>query len=74
MRGLMDKQGEQFGYLQGNTLYNMDDEPTGYLEGNHITDLAGNKVWRVVGDGVYKLGGDEAVGYFSSEVPDSYQW
>lgn len=70
MRGLISPKGEQFGYLIGNNLFTMDDEPSGRLEGNHIVDLAGNPVWRVVGDGVYSLDGMETIGYLSAERPD----
>ena len=70
MRGLVSPKGEQFGYLIGNNLFTMDDEPSGRLEGEYIVDLAGNPVWRVVGDGVYSLNGMETVGYLTTERPD----
>ena len=70
MRGLISLKGEQFGYLIGYTLYTMDDEPSGRLDGEYIVDLAGNPVWRVVGDGVYALDGMETIGYLSAERPD----
>ncbi len=70
MRGLIDRKGEQFAYFVGNTLYTMDDEPTGRLEDNFIFDLSGNRMWRIVGDGVYSLDGMETIGYISSEIPD----
>ena len=70
MRGLISPKGEQFGYLIGHTLFTMDDEPSGRLEGEYIVDLAGNPVWRVVGDGVYSLDGMETIGYLSAERPD----
>lgn len=63
MRGLISPKGEQFGYLIGDTLYTMDDEPSGRLDGDYIVDLAGNPVWRVVGDGVYALNGMETIGF-----------
>lgn len=70
MRGLIDRKGEQFAYFVGNTLYTLDDEPTGRLEEAFIVDLSGNRMWRVVGDGVYSLDGSETIGYISSELPD----
>jgi len=70
MRGLVDKKGEQFAYFVGNTLYTLEDEPTGRLEEAFIVDLSGNRMWRVVGDGVYSLDGMETIGFISSEVPD----
>ena len=70
MRGLISPKGEQVGYLIGHTLFTMDDEPSGRLEGEYIVDLAGSPVWRVVGDGVYSLDGMETIGYLSAERPD----
>jgi hypothetical protein len=70
MRGLIDRKGEQFAYLIGNTLYTLDGEMSGRLEKDHIVDMAGNPVWRVVGDGVYSLDGRETIGYLSQEKPD----
>ena len=66
MRGLIVRKGEQFAYLQGSTLYTLGDEPTGQLRGSFIEDLAGNRIWRVVGDGVYSLDGNETIGFFSA--------
>ncbi len=70
MRGLVDRKGEQFAYLIGNTLYTLDDEPSGRLEGEFIVDLAGKPIWRVVGDGVYAVKGLETIGYITNERPD----
>ena len=68
-RGLMDRKGELFAYLQGDSLFSLDGELTGRLEGQFIVDTGGNRVWRVYHDGVYSLDGSEAIGYFSSETP-----
>jgi hypothetical protein len=70
MRGLIDRKGEQFAYLQGSTLYTLDGEATGRREGDFIVDLSGKRVWRIVGDAVYSLDGMESIGYFSSEKGD----
>lgn len=70
MRALIDRNGEQFAYLIGNTLFTMDDEPSGRLEGEYIVDLAGKPVWRVVGDGVYAVRGLETIGYLTEERRD----
>jgi len=67
MRGLVDRKGEQFAYLQGSVLYTLDGEVTGRLEGEYIVDTAGNRIWRVVGDAVYSLDGMESIGYFGGE-------
>ncbi len=44
MRGLIDRKGEQFAYLQGSVLYTLEGEPTGRLEGEFIVDTAGNRI------------------------------
>jgi hypothetical protein len=67
MRGLIDRKGEQFAYLQGSVLYTLEGEPTGQLEGEYIVDLSGKRIWRIVGDAVYSLDGMESIGYFSGE-------
>lgn len=72
MRGLIDRKGEQFAYLQGKTLFTLDGQPTGYLRGDFIEDLAGTRLWRVVGDGVYSLDGSETIGFFGAERDDRY--
>lgn len=72
MRGLIDRKGEQFAYLDGVVLYTLDGEPTGRLEGEFIVDLGGRQIWRVIGDGVYTLDGSESVGYFGSDIPAEY--
>ena len=72
MRGLIDKKGEQFAYFLGDTLYTLDDELSGRLEGEFIVDLAGTRIWRVVGDGVYALDGMETIGYITSEKREDW--
>lgn len=67
MRGLIDRKGEQFAYLLGMALYTLDDELTGRLDGEYIVDVAGNRIWRVVGDGIYTLDSSETVGYLTAE-------
>ena len=67
MRGLVDRKGELFGYLRGDTLFTVDGEETGRIQGNFVVDLAGKKIWRVVGDAVYTLVENEPVGYFGAE-------
>lgn len=67
MRGLIDRKGEQFAYLQGSVLYTLEGEPTGQQEGDFIVDLSGKQIWRIVGDAVYSLDGMESIGYFGSE-------
>ena len=70
-RGLYDRKGELFAYLEGNLLHNLDGDATGRLKGKFIVDMAGKSIWRVFGDGVYKLDTMEAVGYFGSRAPQN---
>jgi hypothetical protein len=72
MRGLIDHKGEQFGYLQGDQLFTLEGELSGYLREGYIVDLAGGRVWRVIGDGVYKLNSFEQVGFFTTDRPEEY--
>ncbi len=74
MRGLIDRKGEQFAYLQGSTLYTLAGEPTGRVRDGFIEDLAGKRMWRVVGDAVYSLDGNETIGYFSAPRGEEYDF
>ncbi|MBK9049805.1 MAG: hypothetical protein IPL78_02445 [Chloroflexi bacterium] len=67
MRGIIDRKGEMFAYEQNGTIYTLDDEPTGRIQGDFVVDLAGNNVWRIVGDGLYTLVEMEPVGYLGTE-------
>lgn len=67
MRGIVDRKGEMFAYELNGTIYTLDDEPTGRIQGNFVVDLVGNKVWRLVGDGLYTLREMEPVGYLGTE-------
>ena len=72
MRGIYGRKGEQFAYLQGAMLFTLEDEHTGYLHGEFIVDLQEKRVWRVVGDAIYSLDGNETIGYIGSEVNQQY--
>jgi hypothetical protein len=71
-RGLIDRKGELFAYLDGTTLYTLEGEATGRWEGDFIIDMAGNQMWRIVGDGVYAVDGSETVGYLATSTPPDY--
>lgn len=66
-RGIVDKKGEQFAYVEGDVVYTTDGEKSGRLGENFIYDLAGNKVWRVVGDGIYTLDGNQSIGFVTAK-------
>ncbi|MGH2536394.1 MAG: hypothetical protein ACRDHL_03270 [Candidatus Promineifilaceae bacterium] len=69
-RPLRDRKGETFAFLEGERLLTLDGELSGRLEGGYILDTAGNRIWRVYGDGVYSLDSMEAIGYFGAATPD----
>jgi hypothetical protein len=72
MRGVVDRKGEQFAFVQGNNLYMLDGELSGYVQGEFVVDLAGNRIWRIVGDAIYSLDGNETIGYLGGERPDEW--
>lgn len=72
MRGIVDRKGEQFAYLQGGILYTLEGEPTGQIQDEFVVDLAGNRMWRIVGDAIYALDGAETIGYLSGERPSAH--
>jgi hypothetical protein len=71
-RGLIDRKGELFGYLEGAVLYTLEGEPTGRLENEFIVDMAGKPMWLLQGDAVLALDGSETIGYFGSPAPDDF--
>lgn len=73
MRGVYDRKGEQFAYLQGDKLFTIQDEPTGFRRGDYIVDLNENRVWRIVGDGLYSLDGSESIGYIGTEISPDFE-
>ncbi len=74
MRGLIDNKGEHFANLEGDRLYTLDGELSGYLRGDAIVDLNGSEVWMVIGDGVYMPDGIQQVGYFGAERSSRYDY
>ncbi|MEM7800621.1 MAG: hypothetical protein AAF633_15615 [Chloroflexota bacterium] len=74
-RGLTETKGELFAILRGNILYTLDGEMSGKVDGHFVVDLGGKPIWRVFGDGVYKLDGLEPVGFFGTPRPidDEYR-
>ncbi len=72
MRGIYGRKGEQFAYLQGEMLFTLEDEHTGYLRGEFIVDLKDTQIWRVVGDGLYSIDGNETIGFIGSDA--NSQW
>jgi hypothetical protein len=69
-RGVYDYKGELFAYLEGNTLFTVDGEMTGRLEGGYIVDTAGNQVWRVHDSGLYSLDEWINIGYLGGSASE----
>lgn len=65
-RGIVDKKGEQFAYIEGDVVYTAEGQRSGRLGKDYIFDIADNKVWRVVGDGIYTLDGNQSIGFIMS--------
>ena len=55
-------------------MFTLDGDPTGKVKGDFVVDLAGNRMWRIVGDGLYSLDGSETIGYMSGERPSKYDF
>lgn len=70
-RGIVDKKGEVFAFLEGDSVFTLDGEKSGRVAAGFIVDLAGNKVWRLVGDGVYSVDGNESIGFISASSAPS---
>lgn len=69
MQGLISPKGELFAYRRGHQLFTLEDEPAGVIEGEFVLDLSGQRMWRLIGDGVYTLDGLESIGYFGAPRP-----
>ena len=72
MRGIYGRKGEQFAYLHGNMLFTLEGEHTGYLREEFIVDIKENQIWRVVGDAIYAIDGNETIGFIGSEIHQHY--
>jgi len=70
MRGIVDRKGEQFAYVENGVVFTMEGEPSGKIEGRAVVDLAGAPVWRIIGDAIYQMGSLEPVGFFTSARPE----
>ena len=70
MRGIVDRKGEQFAYVENGVIFTLEGEPSGRVAGRAVVDLEGNPVWRIIGDGIYQLGSLEPVGFFTSATPE----
>lgn len=72
-QGMYDPKGELFGYVDGKRVYDFDGTPVGEIrsEGKRraIYALNGEKIWTLIGDGIYASNG-HAIGYLGSPYHD----
>lgn len=69
-RGIYDRKGELFAYLDGNHLLTLEGEVTGRLEGDHFVDMAGNRIWRVFDNGIYPMDEWVTIGYIGESASE----
>jgi hypothetical protein len=69
MRGVYDYRGECFGYILGNTLYDLKGQAVGLVTAKAITALDGTLIWYRDRDGLYNLHW-ENIGYIGSPMKE----
>ncbi len=68
-RGISNRDGEVFGYLEGNRIYDLQGQQTGVVQGQVVYDLDGGRQWLLDGDALLDLKGN-VVGYIGAPVSD----
>jgi hypothetical protein len=66
-RGVYTRDGELFSYLEGSTLYDLEEQKVGRVEGRVIYDLNDNRRWLLDGDALLDLRG-HVIGYLGEPV------
>ena len=66
-RGLYNRDGEVFGYLQGSRVYDLQGNQTGEMRDRTIYDLDGTRRWLIDGDALLDLRGN-VIGYLGENV------
>ena len=72
-RGLYDRSGEVFGYLDGTRVFDLDSRQIGELRGRVIYDLDDERRWLVDGDALLDLRGN-VIGYLGEAAPRDEDW
>lgn len=67
-RGVYNRDGEAFGYLVGDQLYDLNSKPVGTRRERTIYDLDGEPRWLIDRDGLLDLQGN-VIGYLGALVP-----
>jgi hypothetical protein len=65
-RGIYDRNGELFAYLDGDRVYDLDGAQIGYRRGQAIYTMAGEPMWTLEGDGLYA--GGQNIGYLGNPL------
>ena len=71
-RGIYDRDGEIFGYLDGERIYDLNGNQTGIGRGQVVYDLEENRRWLLDGDALLDPRGN-VVGYLGDNVTDEEQ-
>ena len=66
-RGIHDRDGELFCFVEGTRLYNLDGERIGELVGRTVMDTDGKRRWVIDGDALLDLRGN-VIGYLGQPV------
>ena len=72
-RGIYDRDGEVFGYLDGTRVYDLDSRQIGELRGRAIYDLNDERRWLVESDALLDLRG-HVIGYLGERAPRDEDW
>jgi hypothetical protein len=70
-RGIYDRDGELFGYIDGQHIYNLSGQRTGTLRGQVIYDLDDDRRWLLDRDALLDLRG-HVIGYLGQPVRPDY--
>ncbi|MBN1201907.1 MAG: hypothetical protein JXJ20_08645 [Anaerolineae bacterium] len=66
-RGIYNRAGEPFGYLEGSRTYDLNGNQTGVVREQVIYDMDGNRRWQLDGDAVLDPRGN-VIGYLGERV------
>jgi len=67
-RGIYNREGELFGYLEGTRTYDLDGNLTGEVRGHTVYDLNDERHWVIDGDALLDPHGN-VLGYLGERVP-----
>ena len=68
-RGMFNKDGELFGYLEGTTIFDLDDNQVGTIRDGVAYAQGGRAQWIIQDDGIFTLKG-ESIGYLGERFQE----